>query len=462
VMGLGPALGEELIFEQGKMVNPAFLHYALPRAADVPRIRPILIEGGDPRGVYGAKAIGECSINPPASAIANAVYDAIGIRIGDLPITPDKILNALAARDGRRRRHRLLRRPSRWWIDIVRRLYAHGLFDFLHRRTKSMRIAVSAMPPKALATPKTLTELLAAVRPGASPLGGGTDLQPQRRQGLNQAETLVWTWGVAELKTIETLADGGVRIGAAVTLADLSEALAGRLPIVGEAVDTIASTQIREMATVGGNLVQAKRCWFFRNGFGCYKRLGGLAPCYAIEGDHRFHHAVIDGHRCQATTPSDLATVFQALDAVAVLASNRGERRITIDRLYTGPGETILAADEIIAAIELPAGAFRRVGSFQKLRLWEGDFAVASVALTAIPGPNGTLDAPRLVFGGLAPTPWRARACEGRIAGRATKSAELRRWLDAELDSVAHPLKHNGWKLDAAAGLAEKALEAVQ
>jgi CO/xanthine dehydrogenase Mo-binding subunit/CO/xanthine dehydrogenase FAD-binding subunit len=462
VMGIGPALGEELIFEQGKMVNPAYLHYALPRAADVPRIRAILIEGGDPRGVYGAKAIGECSINPPASAIANAVHDAIGIRVGDLPITPDKILTALAERNGRRRRHRILRRPSRWWIDIVRRLYAHGLFDILHRRTRSIRTAVSSMPPKVLATPKTLTDLLAALRPGASPLGGGTDLQLQRRQGLNQAETLVWMGGVAELTTIEPLANGGIRIGAAATLSALGETLAGRLPIVGEALDTIASTQIREMATVGGNLAQAKRCWFFRNGFGCYKRLGGLAPCYAIEGDHRFHHAVIGGHRCQATTPSDLATVFQALDGVAVLASRRGERRVTIDRLYSGPGETVLAADEIITAIELPSAAFRRVGSFQKLRLWEGDFAVASVALTAVRGPNDTLDAPRLVFGGLAPTPWRAHTCESRIAGRATTVGELRRCLDQELDAAAHPLKRNGWKLDAAAGLAEKAWEAVQ
>ena len=462
VQGLGPALGEELIFEQGKMVNPAYLHYALPRAADVPRIRPILIEGGDPRGVYGAKAIGECSINPPASVIANAVYDAIGVRVTDLPITPDKVLNALAERDRRRRRHRVLRRPSRWWIDFVRRLYAHGLFDFLHRRTRSIRIAVSPMPPKTLATPKTMAELLAAVRPGASPLGGGTDLQPQRRQGINISATLVWTGGVEELKSVTPLPEGGVRIGAAVTLAALSAALGERLPIVVEAVDTIASSQIREMATVGGNLVQAKRCWFFRNGFGCYKRLGGLAPCYAIEGDHRFHHAVINGHRCQATTPSDLATVFLALDAVVVLASTRGERRVAIDRLYTGPGETILAADEIIAAIDLPAAGFRRVGSFQKLRLWEGDFAVASVALTAVPGANGTLEDPRLIFGGLAPTPWRARESERRIAGRKTTVAELRRCLDAELDGVAHPLKKNGWKLDAAAGLAEKALEAVQ
>lgn len=461
VMGLGPALGEELILEQGKMVNPAYLHYALPRAADVPRIRTILIEGGDPRGVYGAKAIGECSINPPASAVANAVYDAIGVRVSDLPITPDKILSALAARDQRRRRHRILWRPSRWWIDIVRRLYAHGLFDILHRRTRSIRAAVSPMPPKALVTPETLHELLAELRPDASPLGGGTDLQMQRRQGINHADRLVWTGGVSELRAIEPLADGGVRIGAAVTLAALGEGLRERLPIIGEAVDTIAGTQIREMATIGGNLAQAKRCWFFRNGFGCFKRLGGLAPCYAIEGDHRHYHAVIDGHRCQATTPSDLATVFQALDGVAVLASSRGERRVTIDRLYSGPGETVLAADEIIAAVELPAAAFERIGSFQKLRLWEGDFAVASVALTAVRGANGALDAPRLVFGGLAPKPWRAQLSESRIAGRATTSAELRRLLDEELDAVAHPLKRNGWKLDAAAGLAEKALEAV-
>jgi CO/xanthine dehydrogenase Mo-binding subunit/CO/xanthine dehydrogenase FAD-binding subunit len=462
VMGLGPALGEELIFEQGKMVNPAYLHYALPRTADVPRIRPILIEGGDPRGVYGAKAIGECSINPPGSVISNAVYDAIGVRVAHLPITPDKIMNAIAARDRRRRRHHLWRRPSRWWIGFVRGLYARGLLDILHRRTKSIRAAVSSMPPKALAMPKTMPELLAELRSHASPLGGGTDLHLQRQQGINTADRLVWTGGVVEFKTVEPVADGSVRIGAAVTLAALGEAFRERLPMIAEAVDTIAGTQIREMATVGGNLGQAKRCWFFRNGFGCYKRLGGLAPCYAIEGDHRFHHAVIDGHRCQATTPSDLATVFQALDGVAVLMSKRGERRLTIDRLYTGPGETVLAADEIIAAVELPASARTRVGSFQKLRLWEGDFAIASIALTAIQGENGGLEAPRLVFGGLAPTPWRARACEGRIAERAITSAELRRWLDLELDAAAHPLKRNGWKLDAAAGLAEKALEAVQ
>jgi CO/xanthine dehydrogenase Mo-binding subunit/CO/xanthine dehydrogenase FAD-binding subunit len=462
VMGLGAALGEELILEQGRTVNPAYLHYALPRAADVPRIRPILIEGGDPRGVYGAKAIGECSINPPASAIANAVHDAVGIRIRDLPITPDKILTALAAREGRRRRHALWRRPSRWWIDLVRHAYAHGLLNVLHSRTRSFPASGPATPPKEVATPTSVSEILDRLDGHTALLGGGTDLQPMRRQGLNTTERLVWTGGVAELRSIETLANGTVHIGAAVTLAQLGEAFRGPLTIVADAVDTIAGTQIREMATVGGNLAQAKRCWFFRNGFGCYKRLGGLAPCYAIEGDHRFYHAVIDGHRCQATTPSDLATVFQALDAAVVLRSRHGERRVAMERFYIGPGETVLSSDEIIAAVELPASAAGRIGSFQKLRLWEGDFSVASVAMTAVANSDGRLEDARLVFGGLALTPWRARDCERRIAGRMVTVEDFRRLLDDELDSVAHPLRRNGWKLDAAAGLAEKAFEALQ
>lgn len=462
VMGMGVALGEELIFEQGKAVNPAYLHYPLPRAGDVPRIRPILIEGGDPRGVYGAKAIGECSINPPASAIANAVFDAVGERIRDLPITPDKILTALAARDGRSRRHAIWRRPARWWIALVRWAYPRGLFALLHKRTGTFPASVVPKVPKELATPAALTDLLARLGVGSAVLGGGTELQLQRRQGLNDAERLVWTGGVAELKAIESATDGTIRIGAAVTLAALGEAMRGRIPMLAEAVDTIAGSQVREMATVGGNLVQAKRCWFYRNGFGCYKRLGGLAPCYAIGGDHRFHHAVIDGHRCQATTPSDLATVFQALAAVVLIKSERGERRVPMERFYKGPGETVLAADEIVAAVELPAEAGRRVGSFQKLGLWQGDFAVASAALTAIAGPDGALQAPRLVFGGLATTPWRATACETGIVGKKAPVEEFRRLLDRELDRAAHPLARNGWKLDAAAGLAEKALEALQ
>lgn len=462
VMGIGLALGEEAIFEQGKMVNPAYLHYALPRAADVPTVRPVIVEGGDPRGPYGAKAIGECGINPPASAISNAVLDATGIRIAELPITPDKILTALAAREGRRRDHSVWRRPSRWWIALVRWAYPRGLFGVLHARTGRFSSQGFAPPLERIAEPTRLAEAHAMLDAGGTALGGGTDLQLLRRQGIVPATKMVSTGRIAELGMIEALPDGRIEIGAAVKLAALATALRSRIPVVAQTIDTIAGAQIRELATVGGNLAQAKRCWFYRNGFGCYKRLGGLAPCYAINGDHRFYHAPIGAHRCQATTPSDLATTLASLDAEVVIASQGGERVVPVEAFYTGPGETVLAGNEIVRSVRLPAQAAGRTGWFAKLRLWEGDFAIASVAFTAsFEAGSKRMTNPALVFGGLAPTPWRARMTERALAGGVPHAKALRAILDQELDAEAHPLQRNGWKLDAAAGLAEQAFEAL-
>jgi len=465
VMGIGAALGEEVVFEQGKLVNPSFLHYALPRAGDVPTVRSIMIEGGDPLGPYGAKAIGECGINPPPAAIVSAIHDAIGIRFTSLPVTPDKVIDALAAREGRRRSFGLWRRPSRWWTQFVRSAYPLGLLALLHRLTQRFPSRMPAHPLRQLDTPETLPDLLALLDGKAALLGGGTDLQVQRRQGLVDPSRLVWTGGVPELTTIDQRADGKVRIGGAVTLANLGRALRARTPVLAQAIDTIASTQIREMATVGGNLVQAKRCWFYRSGFGCYKRVGGTAPCYAIEGDHRFYHAAIDGDRCQATTPSDLATVLQALDATAVLRTQSGERHVPMGEFFIGPGETMLQPGELLAAVDLPAAPAQQVGQFLKLRLWEGDFALVSVALVGtrdIRGAGPALQSARVVMGGMAPTPWRARETERQLAsGAVPDTASLRRVIDRELDRHAHPLARNGWKLDAVAGLTENAFDAL-
>jgi CO/xanthine dehydrogenase Mo-binding subunit/CO/xanthine dehydrogenase FAD-binding subunit len=458
-MGMGVALGEEVIFEQGKMVNPAYLHYALPRAADLPRIRPILVDSSDPLGPYGAKAIGECSINPPASTIANAVYDAIGVRIRDLPITPDKILGALARSV---RTHRIWRRPSRWWIAFVRWLYPRGLLKVLHHRTTQFASRNEPAPLEHVATPASLADALQALTPTAKICGGGTDLQLQRQQGLAAPSTLVSLAGVAELQGVKTLDDGTIEIGAAVTLSALAAAMAKIAPWTVAAIETIASAQIREMATVGGNLLQAKRCWFYRNGFGCYKRLGGLAPCYAIEGDHRFYHAALGGHRCQATTPSDLATIFLALDAVVVIARPGAERVVPMASLYTGPGETVVGENEILRAVRIPSDASQRIGAFKKLRLWEGDFAVTSACITTRIGGEGAWHEPRIIIGGLGPTPWRAVATERQIDGTQADISQARLLFDVELNQVAHPMPRNGWKLDAAAGLFEHAVEAIQ
>jgi CO/xanthine dehydrogenase FAD-binding subunit len=271
------------------------------------------------------------------------------------------------------------------------------------------------------------------------------------------SDALVSLKAISELRRVEIGADGAFEFGGAVTLAALAEA---GIPLLAQAVATIASPQIRNMATIAGNLAQAKRCWFFRNGFECYKRVGSKAPCYAILGDHRFYHAAIDGHRCQAVTPSDLATAFMALDAVVTIGRRGGSRQAPIANFYAGPGETILAADELVLAVHGRWNPERRC-AFEKLRLWEGDFAVVSTAVVATVEKDGRWRDLRIVCGAIAPTPWRARRTERALEGAAVTAATLRAALDLELNETAHPLARNGWKLDALAGLCERAVERI-
>ncbi len=461
VMGLGAALGEELIHEHGRLVNGAYLHYALPRAADVPRIRAILVEGGDPAAPYGAKNVGELAVTPAPAVIANAVYDAIGVRIRDLPVTPDKILRALAAREGRRRRHALWRRPSRWWIGAVRWAYPRGLHRVLHRHATRALRERSTPSLERIDTPSTLGELTSAVGAGRALLGGGTDLLLQRRQHLRHESVFVATDGVPELGAITRGADGALEIGAAVTLARLARELRDGAPMVAAAVEQIASPQIREVATVGGNLAQDKRCWFFRNGFQCYKRRGALAPCYAVLGDHRFYHAALGAHRCQAVTPSDLATALIAFDA-EVLIEGASPRAVALEAFYCGPGETVLGEREVIRAVRVPARAMARTAAFEKLGLWEGDFAVAATAVSARVDARGAWHDVRIVLGAVAPTPWRARATERFAEGRTVAAHEIERALARELDAHGHPLPGNAWKLDAAGGLVRRAVDRMR
>lgn len=453
-MGIGAALREEMIFEQGKLANTGYLHYALPRAADLPPIRAFTVDCVDPLGPFGAKAVGELGINPPPAAIANAVFDAVGVRITELPITPDKILSALARKSGRKRNYRLWRRPDRWWIAFVRWAYPRGLFRALHAlRTHRPSRRIPAAPAR-LERPGGLAGAFGAIGASAAPLGGGTDLLPRRSQGL-APDTLVSLGAIPELQRIERTEAGALALGGAVKLSALE---AVGVPLLAEAVSTIASPQIRNMATVAGNLAQAKRCWFYRNGFECYKRVGSTAPCYAILGDHRFYHAAIDGHRCQAVTPSDLATALLALDGQIEIGRREGRRFVDIGDFYTGPGETILAADELILSVRMRWDGSKR-GVFEKLRLWEGDFAVVSAAIAADVDLAGRWTGIRIACGGIAPVPWRARQTERRLEGALVTPVSLREALNQELNASAHPLARNGWKLDALAGLCERAAE---
>jgi len=459
-MGIGAALGEDLIFEQGKLVTTGYTYYALPRAADIPGIRSFVVNCDDPLGPYGAKGVGELGINPPPPAIANAIADAIGVRIRDLPITPDKIVTALARKEGRRRHFNIWRRPDRWWIALVRWAYPLGLLRLLHARRTHQPSRSLSPEIEEIVVPATLDEAVASLDRGAAPMGGGTDLLLRRSQKLSMATRLVSLAGIADFSQITIAEDGAVTIGSAVSLSRLC-APASAHPVVAAAAQSIASHQIRNVATLAGNLLQANRCWFYRNGFECYQRVGAKAPCYAILGDHRFYHAAIDGHRCQAVTPSDMATALTALDAEIIVRSHGGARTLPVGTLYTGPGQTGLREGEVISEISLPAAARMRVGAFRKLNLWRGDFAIASVAVTCRLDEAGCWHDPRIICGAVAPVPWRAVETEKALVGRKVTAAMLRAALDEELNAKAHPLAGNSWKLDALAGLCEQAVEEI-
>ncbi|MGH3762975.1 molybdopterin cofactor-binding domain-containing protein [Actinophytocola sp.] len=457
-MGIGAALGEEIGYEGGRVVNPSYLNYATPRAADLPPIQVIPVVHHDPAGPHGAKGIGEIALNPTAAAVANAVAHAIGVRIRDLPITPDKVLAAVAETSPRRR-YRWWQKPDRWWVALIRWLYPRGLHVVLHRY--GTRFAHS-VPPQEIARiekPEDVQGATAALAgaEAARPLGGGTDLFPARDQGLIAPQVLVRTDSVVSMARLAETAEGDLVIGGAVRLAALGEHAATD-PVLRAAVSGIASAQIREMATVGGNLCQQKRCWFYRNGFSCYKRGGATCPCYAVLGDHRYQHAVLGAHRCQAVTPSDLATVFAALDAVVTCQGPDRRRELDLAGFYRGPGETVLADDELVVEVRVPAAARQRVNGFEKLNLWEGDFAVTSAA-TSLAVADGVVTDARLVLGAIAPTPYRARASERALIGEALTDATIERAVEA-WTADAHPLARNEWKVDATVALLRRRLRA--
>ena len=480
-MGLGAALSEELVYEQGRMVNPTLLEYRAPRAGDLPPIRAVLLDGRDPAGPYGAKGIGEIGVVPTPAAVANAVANATGVRVRDIPITPDKLLPHLnphtsTARTARRRPRNIAYELHLIWIDLVRALYGHGLFKLLERLARRRRAKRSPMSPLApiesIKRPTSPEEATAACSDREAETGyiaGGTDLLVARRQRLATPVRLVDTTSMAELRRMEETPDGGLRVGAAVTLEDLRRRLArpGALPgeaMLADLLDELATSQIRELATVGGNLLQDKRCAFYRNGFGCYKRRGRMAPCYAVLGDHRFHHAVLGAHRCQAVTPSDLATGLLALDALAHSRTpgSKPHRRRSVDQLYSGPGEPDLDSGELLTALEVPAAARARPAAFEKLRLYAGDFAVCSAAVSVdIAGDGITIAGARVSLGAVAPTPYRAERSEKRLAGiRLDDRAGLKEASWAWVHDT-NPLPGNVWKVEATCGLLLRALNRI-
>jgi xanthine dehydrogenase YagS FAD-binding subunit len=288
--------------------------------------------------------------------------------------------------------------------------------------------------------------------PGATFLAGGTNLVDLMKLGVEAPELLVDVTRLP-LGRISQLPEGGVRIGAGVRNSELSADITVRrqLPVLAQAVLAGASGQLRNMATVGGNLLQRTRCLYFQDvSKPCNKRAPG-SGCPAREGEHRNLAILGTSESCIATHPSDMAVALTALDAVVHIADRAGERAVPITSLYRLPGDephrdTTLDHGCLITAVDVPALAFGRCSTYRKVRDRASyAFAVVSVA-AALDVVDGVVRDVRLAFGAVAPVPWRALQAEEAMRGRPATEASFRAAASAEL-AAARPLRDNGFKV---------------
>ena len=284
-------------------------------------------------------------------------------------------------------------------------------------------------------------------------LGGGTNLVDLLRETLERPQTLVDVTGLSS--AIEERADGGLLIGAAAKNTTVAEhrAVRTRYPALSRAIVAGASAQIRNMATVGGNLLQRTRCTYFYDDDGsrCNKRQPGQG-CDALEGFNRIHAILGASPFCVATHPSDMCVALAALGAVVHLRSAGGERTTPLTDLHRLPGdhpeiETALEPGELISAVELPALSFAGRSTYRKVRDRASyAFALVSVA-AALELDGSTVKDVRLALGGVAHKPWRAWKAEAALKGQAATQANFLAAAEAEL-ADARPLRHNAFKLE--------------
>ena len=295
-----------------------------------------------------------------------------------------------------------------------------------------------------------------AVRLGAVPeaafLGGGTNLVDLMRETVARPSHLVDVTGLSG--GIEDTASGGLLIGAGVTNTVLAEhiAIRTRYPVLARAILAGASAQIRNMATVGGNLLQRTRCTYFydTDGSRCNKRAPG-SGCDAIDGFNRGHAILGASVACVATHPSDLCVALAALDAVVHLRGAGGVRTLPFAELHRLPGDhpeidTVLQPGELITAVELPALPSAARSTYRKVRD-RSSYAFALVSVAAVLDvEDGQIADIRLALGGVAHKPWRATRAEALLRGRPASAQAFRDAAIAEL-ADAKPLSDNGFKV---------------
>ncbi len=293
-------------------------------------------------------------------------------------------------------------------------------------------------------------------------LGGGQDTYGWFKDRAKNAEAMIDLNGIEALHGIRETADG-IEIGAATTLREIvrDPLLNERFAVLPAAAARVASPQIRNVGTLGGNLVQDTRCWYYRRGLACYRAGGNLCYADSPQGMNR-EHCVFGASRCVAVSPSDTATAMVALDATMVATSVDGERLIPAGRFFALPEThitrmTTLEPGEILTAVRLPARWAGKRFYFEKVAdrdVW--DFALVSIA-AAFDLDGGNIGDARVVCGGVAAVPWRLREVERALRGRAP-GADTGEAVAALATRGARPLNYNHFKLPLMENLVRRAL----
>jgi xanthine dehydrogenase YagS FAD-binding subunit len=307
--------------------------------------------------------------------------------------------------------------------------------------------------------------LLAARQCQAHLMAGGSDLLGELKDEVVSYECLVSLAGVEELRHIRA-EGGGLRLGALVTVAQLEydPRLQGPYRILAEAARSVATPEVRNQGTLGGNLCQRPRCLYYRNALTPCLKKGG-ADCPAVDSPYQAYLSIMGGHGCYAVPASDLAPPLIALGAQVALAGPSGARTLPLEQFFAGPErdarrENVLAADEVLTTVTLPPAPPGWQGTYLKAReRTAGDFPIVSAAV------GYTLDAgrirqARLVLGGVAPVPWRSPAGEAVLETQPPSPALAARAAAAALAST-QPLSHNAFKVEIGRALVERAIMAV-
>ena len=319
--------------------------------------------------------------------------------------------------------------------------------------------------PFSYARPGSLEDVLTLLEEDKAHVhAGGTDLLSCLRDHVFEVDTVVSISSLKDLRGIRQTSDGGLSIGSMTTITEVAENTLVRKhsPGLSQAASEVASPQLRNQGTLGGNLCQKPRCWYYRGEFHCLRK--GGQTCFAVNGENQFH-CIFGGSSCFIVHPSDTAPVLVALDARVRIRGKNGTRTVAVENFIVPPSEnpqreTVLEPGEVVTEILVPQTPPSMHSSYRKIRARRSwDFALAGVAL-ALDLDGDRIRTGRVVCSGVAPVPWRSREAEQVLTGSRLDDATIAEAAAAAVEP-AQPMTQNRYKVDLLRGAIAEELAAV-